>query len=87
MKINPLTLSEDSQKKLEYIQQQTYQDLETLMSRAIDLYFQQIQKNKDPLARLKQSPLIGSFQGESDLSEKAEEIFQNLMVCQSNNDR
>jgi hypothetical protein len=79
MKINKLALSEDSQKKLEYIQQQTHQELETLISRAIDLYFQQVQKNKDPLARLKQSPLIGSFQGESDLSEKAEEIFQNLI--------
>jgi hypothetical protein len=38
-----------------------------------------IQKEKDPLARLKQSPLIGSFQGETDLSEKSEEIVHNLM--------
>jgi|GEM_PF-3107861 len=46
---------------------------------AIDVYFQQFQKQKDSLARLKQSPLIASFQGESGLSENSEEIFRDLI--------
>ena len=74
-----LNLSEENKKKLEYIQQNTRQDIQASITAAINLYFQQIQKEKDPLARLKQSPLIGSFQGETDLSEKSEEIFHNLM--------
>jgi hypothetical protein len=74
-----LNLSEENKKKLEYIQKNTRQDIQASITAAINLYFQQIQKEKDPLARLKQSPLIGSFQGETDLSEKSEEIFHNLM--------
>jgi hypothetical protein len=74
-----LNLSEENKKKLEYIQQNTRQDIQASITAAINLYFQQIQKEKDPLARLKQSRLIGSFQGETDLSEKSEEIFHNLM--------
>jgi hypothetical protein len=74
-----LNLSEENKKKLEYIQQNTRQDIQASITAAINLYFQQIQKEKDPLARLKQSPLIASFQGETDLSEKSEEIFHNLM--------
>jgi hypothetical protein len=74
-----LNLSEENKKKLEYIQQTTRQDIQASITAAINLYFQQIQKEKDPLARLKQSPLIGSFQGETDLSERSEEIFHNLM--------
>lgn len=37
------------------------------------------QDSADPLARLKRSPLIGSFKGDSDLSEQAEAIFQDVL--------
>jgi hypothetical protein len=61
------------------IQQTNNQDMQSAIASAIDAYFQQLQKQKDPLARLKQSPLIASFQGESDLAENSEEIFRNLI--------
>lgn len=38
------------------------------------------QGSTDPLARLKRSPLIGSFQGDPDLSENSELIFQDLLT-------
>ena len=74
-----LRLTEENKKQLRYIQQKTKQDMQSAIASAIDLYFQQLQKEKDPLARLKQSPLIGSFQGESDLSENSERIFRDLI--------
>jgi len=79
MEITTLSLTEENKRKLGYIQQKTNQDLQSAIASAIDAYFQQLQKQKDPLARLKQSPLIASFQGESGLSENSEEIFRDLI--------
>jgi len=79
MEITTLSLTEENKRKLGYIQQKTNQDLQSAIASAIDAYFQQLQKQKDPLARLKQSPLIASFQGESGLSENSEEIFRALI--------
>ena len=79
METTTLSLTEENKRKLGYIQQKTNQDLQSAIASAIDAYFQQLQKQKDPLARLKQSPLIASFQGESGLSENSEEIFRTLI--------
>jgi len=77
METTTLSLTEENKRKLGYIQQNPNQDLQSAI--AIDAYFQQLQKQKDPLARLNQSPLIASFQGESGLSENSEEIFRDLI--------
>ena len=79
METTTLSLTEENKMKLGYIQRKTKQDMQSAIAAAIDAYFQQLQKEKDPLARLKQSPLIGSFQGESDLSENSERIFRDLI--------
>jgi len=79
METTTLSLTEENKRKLGYIQQKTNQDLQSAIASAIDAYFQQLQKQKDPLARLKQSPLIASFQGDSGLSENSEEIFRDLI--------
>jgi len=79
METTTLSLTEENKRKFGYIQQKTNQYLHSAIASAIDVYFQQLRKQKDPLARLKQSPLIASFQGESGLSENSEEIFRTLI--------
>ncbi len=79
METATLNLTEENKKKLGYIQQTNNQDMQSAIAAAIDAYFQQLQKERDPLARLKQSPLISSFQGESNLAENSENIFRDLI--------
>jgi hypothetical protein len=79
MEITIANLSEEDRKKLEYIQQTTHQDLPSSISVAIDTYYQKLHEVNDPLARLKQSPLIASFQGDPNLAEESEEIFRASM--------
>lgn len=79
MNTQTFTLSKENQKKLEYIQLQTQQDLQTSLTMAIDFYFQKLHSVKDPLARLKSSPLIGSVHAEPNLSQDAEKIFRDLL--------
>jgi hypothetical protein len=79
MEITIANLSEEDRKKLEYIQQKTDQDLQSSILSAIDIYYQKLHQASDPLTRLKQSPLIASFQGDPNLAEKSEEIFRSLM--------
>lgn len=79
METQTLTLSEENKKKLEYIQRQTQQDLQTSLAMAIDFYFQKLHNAKDPLARLRSSPLIGSVHGDPNLSQDAEKIFRDLL--------
>jgi hypothetical protein len=79
MEITIANLSEEDRRKLEYIQQKTDRDLQSSISAAIDTYYQKLHETSDPLARLKQSPLIASFQGDPDLAEQSEEIFHALV--------
>lgn len=79
MEITTANLSEEDRRKLEYIQLKINRDLPSSLSEAIDAYYQKLQDQSDPLARLKRSPLIASFQGSSDLAEKSEEIFHTLV--------
>lgn len=79
MEITIANLSEEDRKKLKYIQQKTNRDLPSSLSDAIDVYYQKLQDESDPLERLKRSPLIASFQGSPDLAEKSEEIFHALV--------
>ena len=79
MEITIANLSEEDRQKLEYIQQKTNQNLPSSLSEAIDAYYQKLQDESDPLARLKRSPAIASFQGSPDLAEKSEEIFHALV--------
>lgn len=77
-----ITLTPEQTKKLQYINQQTQQNIQDSIDIAINLYFEQIQQPKDPLARLKQSPLIASLQGDPNLSENAEAIVHPLLENQ-----
>ena len=79
MDITIAHLSEEDQRKLEYIQQKTDRDRQASISAAIDAYYQKLHNESDPLARLKQSHLIASFQGDPDLAEQSEDIFRSLM--------
>ncbi|MBW4622130.1 MAG: hypothetical protein KME17_22600 [Cyanosarcina radialis HA8281-LM2] len=79
MEITIANLSEEDRRKLEYIQQKTDRDLQSAISASIDAYYQKLHEVSDPLSRLKQSPLIASFQGDPNLAEKSEEIFRSLM--------
>jgi hypothetical protein len=72
-------LSSEDREKLDYIQKVTHHDLQTSLSCAINSYYQSLHQAADPLARLKRSPLISSFQGDADLAEKSEEIFQSII--------
>ena len=72
-------LTVEDRRKLEYIQQQTNRDLQASLSFAIDAYYQTLHQSSDPLARLKKSPLIASFQGDPNLAEQSEEIFHALI--------
>jgi hypothetical protein len=77
-----ITLTPEQTQKLQYINQQTQQNIQDSIDIAINLYFEQIQQQKDPLARLKQSPLIASFHGDPNLSENAETIVHTLLENQ-----
>lgn len=79
MDIAIASLSLEDREKLDYIQKVTHHDLQTSLSYAINTYYQALHQSADPLARLKRSPLIASFQGDSDLAEKSEEIFQSVI--------
>jgi hypothetical protein len=79
MDLTIANLSSEDREKLDYIQKVTNHDLQTSLSHAINTYYQALHKAADPLARLKRSPLIASFQGDADLAEKSEEIFQSVI--------
>jgi hypothetical protein len=76
-------LTPEDRRKLAYIQQKTNRDLQASLSSAIDAYYQSLYQTDDPLARLKQSPLIASFAGEPDLAEQSEELFRSLFDTES----
>lgn len=78
MSISHLNLPEEYEQKLKYIETSTQQDTEASLLAAIDAYYHHLRQATDPLARLKQSKLIASFDGEPDLSGKSEEIFRNF---------
>ncbi len=77
--IPQINLTEDYEQKLQYIQKVTQQDSQASLLAAIDVYYSQLKQTEDPLARLKKSSLIGSFQGDPELSEQSEEIFRSFM--------
>ncbi|WP_017292610.1 hypothetical protein [Geminocystis herdmanii] len=74
-----INFNQENQEKLQYIQEKTNQNIESSIITAIEIYFKQIKAQEDPLARLKQSPLIASFEGDANLSEKCEEIFRHSL--------
>jgi len=77
MEIIIADLTSEDRRKLEYIKQITKNDLQALLSFAIDAYYQALYQAADPLARLKNSPLIASFQGDPDLAKRSEELFRS----------
>jgi hypothetical protein len=77
MEITIADLTSEDRRKLEYIKQTTKHDLQTSLSFAIDTYYQALHQAADPLARLKKSPLIASFNGDPDLAERSEELFRS----------
>jgi hypothetical protein len=73
-------LDEEYAKKLEYIQERTEIDLLQHIKTFIDLRYRQLQPPVgDPLAKLKNSPLIGSFKGPPDLAENSKAFLHATM--------
>ena len=77
-------LEDEQVRKLEYIQQKTHQDTETLLNstltQAINTYYQQIQSSPpESIARLRQSKFIGCFSGDPDLAANSEANFQAIV--------
>ncbi len=73
-------LSEEQASKIAYIQQQTKLELTEILNKAIELYYTQLQEQaSDPLARLKQSRFIGSFNADPDLATHSKSIVKELM--------
>jgi hypothetical protein len=78
-------LEEEQACKLEYIKQQTNQDVAKVLSRslteAINAYYQQIQSDSlDPLVQLRQSKFIGCFKGAPDLAANSEANFKAIYI-------
>lgn len=73
-------LDDDQTSKLTYIQQQTNLELAEIVKQAIELYYQKLQAQPtDPLARLKQSRFIGSFNADPGLATDSQSTLKNLM--------
>ncbi len=69
-------LNEEIANKLAYIQQQTAQEINEILSSAIDRYYQQIkQTKKTSLELLQESGLIGCISAEPDLSTNYKSII------------
>lgn len=67
-----LQLDDEYAKKLEYIQERTEIDLLQHVKSFIDTRYRQLQPPAgDPLAKLKNSPFIGSFKGSPNLAENS----------------
>lgn len=74
-----IQLDDESARKLHYIQQETSEDISEVIKISIALCYQHLQqKNNDPLAKLRQSSFIGSFQAEPDLAANSEVILRSL---------
>jgi hypothetical protein len=74
-----IQLDDESTKKLLYIQQETAEDASEVIRLSIAMRYQHLQqKETDPLAKLKQSSFIGSFQAETDLAANSEVILRSL---------
>jgi hypothetical protein len=66
--------------KLTYIQAQTQQNVDEILQRAIELYYQRLQPiQKSPLAVLEEAGLVGCFEGGSDLSSNYKPIVQECL--------
>ena len=73
-------LDDEYAKKLEYIREQTEIDLLQHIKSFIDTRYQQLKPPVgDPLAKLKNSPFIGSFKGPSDLAENSKAFLHATM--------
>ncbi len=73
-------LDDEYAKKLEYIQERTEIDLLEHIKSFIDVRYRQLQPPAgDPLAKLKNSPFIGSFQGPPDLAENSQAFLHATM--------
>jgi hypothetical protein len=66
--------------KLTYIQTQTQQNVDEILQRAIDLYYQQVQPmQKSPLEVLQEAGLVGCIEGSPDLSATYKPIVQEYV--------
>ena len=75
-----IQLDDEHAQKLAYIQQTTQENTLETIQQAIELRYQQLQeKTHDPLAKLKQSSFIGSFEAEADSAENSENILHSLL--------
>jgi hypothetical protein len=71
---------DDHADKLAYIQQQTNEEFGEILSRAIDLYYQQLQTPaKSPLDVFEEAGLVGCMEAEPDLSSAYKSHIQNYL--------
>lgn len=73
--------------KLEYIQQQTKQELSDILRAAIDDYYQKLRqgKRKTPFELLEESGFIGCCSVESDLSVNYKEVLATELEAKYDN--
>ena len=72
-----IQLNDEYARKLSYIQEHEELGVLEAIASAIEFRYQQLQQeNKDPLAKLKESPFIGCFQAEPDLAANSEDILR-----------
>jgi predicted metal-dependent hydrolase len=73
--------------KLEYIQQQTKQELSDILRAAIDDYYQKLRqrKKKTPFELLEESGFIGCCSVESDLSVSYKEVLATELEAKYGN--
>jgi predicted transcriptional regulator len=75
-----IQLDDEHAQKLAYIQQTTQENTLETIQQAIELCYQKLQeKTHDPLAKLKQSSFIGSFEAEANFAENSENILHSLL--------
>jgi hypothetical protein len=76
-----IELDEATVEKLAYIQQQSNQKEAEVIERAIHIYYEQLQQehhSPDSLEKLKQSPFIGSFRAEPNLSVNSKVVVREI---------
>jgi uncharacterized protein (DUF342 family) len=79
-------LNDKTANKLAYIQKQTHQEINEILAKAIDSYYQKIKdKKKTSLELLEESGLIGCISAESNLSTNYKSVITEELQSKYDN--
>ena len=79
-------LNEETAEKLSYIQTATQEEINQILDKAIDGYYQQIKsRKKTSLELLEESGLIGCFSAESNLSTNYKQVLTDTLETKYDN--